>query len=800
MARRRWVLLALAAAAIVLVAGRAIASIYVEHGWYTSLGLPELAQANLAGALLLRGGSTLIATLFLFASVYGVRRSVVSLVLPRRVGDLEFGEEVPGRYLVATVAVLAIAVGSLLGIDGSHWPRFALGFEGLTFGDRDPYFEHDVGFYVGWLPAELLLFQWAQRLLLVTIFVTLLLYALTPSIRWRGRSLYVSEYVRRHLTLLGGVLLIVFAWAFRLESYQLLLDGSGVGGAFAPVDLQVRVPGGLVLAATSLAAGLLVMWAGVAGQVRLAFFAVTVMLLLTAIVRFVLPVAMRPGSARADAAYTETRDGFTRRAFGADQVVPVGAADSTFVVATVGDVAIWDAPALRRAIDGAAGVGWSATPGGVQAIVAQRGFVADGEMTPWTVTRIAGWTADPAGEPLALRPPAGEFPDVLAPVIAVDTAPRYRIVADPEGVLGAAPAGSGVSRLAHAWALQNFRILLGRQPSPAPRIVLRPQLRDRLAAVVPFFVQGDVARPAVAGDSLFWIVELYTASSTYPLSESLNLAGDERRYFQPAGHAVVNAATGIVRVVPVGAPDPVTRAWMARFPSLFVPPASLPPRVASTLMPHAEAARARALTFARLGRTAREAPPDRRHLVLEHGADSVVAGEMAPLILQGTPGLSVVVPVLNARDQVAGVVVTSGHGSASRWLPAGPQAPRWADVLDALRGADSTSARRDARPVRGRVRVIPTGEGLVFAQPTYIWPARGGPRLAGVATLSQSGARSAAVLDLGGAAPPSRVVDAAAMTPTAVYARLREALRRADGAAFGALLDTLGQVLGTQPR
>lgn len=801
MSRRRWVLVGLAAAAIILVAGRAVAMLRIEYGWFTALGLPALARANFAGAVLLRGGTTLLATLFLFANLYGVRRSVVSLVLPRQVGDLEFGEEVPGRYLVGVAATLAVAVGSLLGLDGAHWPQFELARAGVSFGERDPYFENDVGFYVGWLPAELLLFAWAQRLLLVTILVTVLLYALTPSIRWRGRSLYVSEYVRRHLTVLGGVLLLVFAWAFRLESHQLLLDGSGPGGIFASVDLQVRVPGTLVLAATSLAAGLLVIWAGFAGQVRLAFFAVSVMLLLSVIVRLVLPLALRPGDpVRAAQPFVETREGFTRRAFGADLVRPDTAGpDPTLVVSSARHVAVWDRAALRRAIDGAAGLGWLATPPGMLAVVAQRGFVEDGESAPWTVTRVAAWAADVTGEPVPAPPPGRETVEVLAPIVAVDTAPGYRIMSDPAGLVDGARVSSWGSRLAHAWALQNFRIL-GSLPAPAPTIVLRPQLRARVAAVAPFLVQGDASAPAVAGDSLFWIVPLYAGSRTYPLSEPLTFAGAEWRYFHPAGHAVVNAATGRVRVVPIDEPGPVLRVWIERFPELFVTASSLPRDVGDALMPHEEVARARALTFARLGPTARQAPSVRRHLVLEHGADSALAATIPPVMLRGAPGVSLIVPVLDDQDRVAGLVVTSGRGSESRWIPATDSTPAWGQVLDALRAVDSTAARRDARPVRGRIRVLPVGAGLVFAQPTYLWPARGGPLLASVSTVSREGANSAPGLQLPAATSTAQEAPAAPPSPRTIYRRMRSALRRGEWGTFGALLDTLGQVLDPPPR
>lgn len=802
MTPRRWVLVALAGAALVLVAGRALASLYVEHAWFDALGLPGLGRATLAGHLLLRGGTTLLATLFLFANLYVVRRSVVSVVLPRRVGDLEFGEELPGRYLAGAAALIALVVGSFLGVPSGAWPEFAIALDQVRFGERDPYLERDLGFYVAQLPAELILHGWARRVLLVSIALVVALYALTPSIRWRARTLYVSEYVRRHLTVLGGVLLLLFAWSFRLEGFTLLLEGSGIGGAFAAVDLQLRVPGAVVLAATAIATGAIVIWSGIAGHIRLAFLSVTVMLLLSVMLRYVLPAALRPDGdpARIEAPFLETRDNFSRRAFGGDRVAPLrpGLGDSAVHVTASQGIALWDAPALLRAVDGAAAVGWRRAGDQVHAVVAQRGFLAGGEETPWSVVEFPAWASDIAGAPLATGVGVPRSRDVVTPVIEPDSAPGYRVVRDDAAIVRGASPSRVATRIAHAWALQNFRLAMGGESVTDAVIVVRPQLAERIEAVAPFFVQGHDARPAVAGDTLFWLVELYTASATYPLSEPLQLRGAARRYFHPAGHAVVNSATGVVRIAAPGDPEPPVRSWMERFPELFVDAAQLPDGIVSALVPHSEAARARAIAFARHGPTAMDAPAARRHLAVEQGADSSLASGLTPMALTGRAGLSLTIPVVDANDRVAGIVVASGPDAATRWIPADSAGRTWAGVIDALRTADSTAGTRDARAVHGRIRVVPLPGTLAYAQPTYLWPGRGGPTLAGVTILTSSGTSTGRSLDsIGREALPSLPGAIPPAEPRALYLRMRDALRRGDWASFGAAFDSLGRALDT---
>ena len=105
MRARRWIVVAVTATAFLLVLGRVLSGWYVDAEWYAALGAAELWRAKAANLVLIRGGLFLVGTLFVFGNLYAVRYSVQSLVLPRRVGNLEIGEEVPGRVLVAVVAL-----------------------------------------------------------------------------------------------------------------------------------------------------------------------------------------------------------------------------------------------------------------------------------------------------------------------------------------------------------------------------------------------------------------------------------------------------------------------------------------------------------------------------------------------------------------------------------------------------------------------------------------------------------------------------------------------------------------------
>jgi hypothetical protein len=140
------------------------------------------------------------------------------------------------------------------------------------------------------------------------------------------------------------------------------------------------------------------------------------------------------------------------------------------------------------------------------------------------------------------------------------------IVSDPQLDVAGNRLGDGLSRLAYAWAYQSFELLSDSVPRRA-RLVTRRDVRTRVGALAPIFAQGGLVEPMFHADTLYWKLELYSASSDYPLSQRFVLAGEERTYFRHAGTALVNARTARVMIASDPAPDPITMQWMTSFPN-----------------------------------------------------------------------------------------------------------------------------------------------------------------------------------------------------------------------------------------
>ena len=823
MTPRRWLAAGAVLLALVLLLGRAYAGWYVEHEWYASLGALPMWRARFANTMLLKGGSFLVALAFAFLNLWGVRSSVVQLVLPRRVGDIELGEQVPARLLFLVTLGLAVVLALLLAWLQEDWLALAQVRYAGEFGHPETRFGVDYGYWMTWLPFEQGLYAWAVAVLLVTGAVVIFLYAMTPSLRWERGTLRVSTWVRRHLTVLGAVVLILLAWSYRLDAYALALHGSGRGpgneGAFVSVDQRWTEPATLGLALSSLSSAAVVLWAGWMRQTRVAVGTVLTLLVLSGIVRWAGPMIgpRLDGAARAEhaRAYANQRATFTRYAFGLDRVQRADtAAAPPWVNDPAHEVSAVDAAALERTVErthkaGQVRVGWQARPDGLWAMVVSAGD--GGPTAPWMASRAPAWV----GGPFIPRIPGAadgaltrDLP--LLPALVHDSAAGYTIVSDSQGQVTGGALASGWGRLMHAWAQQNPRIAMADLPGAFPRIVLVRDVRERVRALAPFLEQGRVLTPILHADTLYWAIDLYTASAGFPFSRHVQTAAmGELAFLRHAGVAFIHAYTGRVMLVATAVRDPVLRGWMAAFPELFTPIERVAPALLDALPPPVDWVETQAAQLAATGLPGEASVS--RHLPPIVAGDTLVAFAGPTLFMTGHGAdrvLSTSLALLDALDRVQGIVVgTGGRTPRTWWVPVRSPEARWGGVVDALARTTeplvaSGAIPRGERTIPGRITAIPTAEGPWFVQPQYLWPVTGAPAVSHVALWrggSASAARDLAAV-LRGARPDAPVEPRGSPAWQArvatLYNQMRVALKKGDWSAFGEAFETLGRLTG----
>jgi hypothetical protein len=807
---RRWIVILLAAVALTLVVGRWSSMVYAEWQWYDALGALPLYRSALAHQFAWRAGAVVVAFVFAFLNLYALRKSIVSLVLPRRLGNIEIGEAVSARLLLTFVAASAAILGLLLSSPTGDWTTFAFARIAEPFREIDPYLDRDLSFVMAWLPFEHNLYEWAGRTMLVVASLILLLYALTPSLRLRRGGFYVSAWCRRHLTVLAALGILLLAWRWRLEELTITsLPADAVEG-FGAFAQKVEMPMLAWIAVFTAVLAFVVLWAGWHGYGRVVAAAGLVATIGAPLARVSLPaLTMRTETAQQrledDRPFESTSRLFTRRAFGVDEIslraprtgIPTGP-----VLASSSPA--WDPAALiRTAIpvataDAHPAVAWSAAAGVLRATVVsgQRGG-----SRAWSAAAFDPTIADERGRALPALPSAAgvsspsNWPDLLV----YPGASGVTIVDDTSGHLPAPSFGTSVERIAHAWNQRSPRLVAFEPPAVRPRIVFERDVSSRIAALAPFLLLGPTISPLIRGDSLYWVAELYSTSRFYPLTRRLMFAGEARPYVHHAATAFVHAGTGRVMLVASAAPDAVMRTWMRRFPWLFRQPAEVPSEIWNARPPLIDWVALQATGLARTGMSDRP-PPVRYSLGTDNADADLFSAAPSSFVVDPTATrLGWGVPLIDAAGTVAGAVVrTTGTTGESVWIPAARD-DRWSDILDRLqRAADSAGVGRQRRsPRRGHVVTVPTTEGLIYLQAHYEWPTDAAPVLAGVAAVRDGVARAGAGVAeaLGMPAPAAAAGGAFRASVDALYRRMGDALRRGDWPAFGSAFSALGQLL-----
>ena len=816
---RRWLVLGIVAIAIVLLSGRVLSAWYVDYQWYAIQGATRLWRARAMDLVLLRGTAFLAVTIFAFANLFAVRRSVRSLRLPRRIGNLEFNEEVSARILNRSVVALAVVIGVVFALPHNDWMSVELLRTGVPFGETDPYFRLDLGTWLYQLPLEAGAHLWAMIVLLAVTLLVVFLYALTPSLRWEDGQLHVSGHVRRHLSALAGVLLVLLAWSYRLDAYGLLREGTGPLGALSAVDHRVGIPANLVLAMLATASALLVAWTGWMGQTRVAFVTITVMLLAALTVRQVIPAVggrfIIPADPEAqEQSYREIRNAYSRRAYAVDAIeraTPAEAAPS-FADALRG-ASLWDTEAMRRVIGGPrqgarpnGSTGWQGQDGRLVAFVLEQplGPQSAESLPAWGLTRVAADVTDDRGGPVTREDP--ELGRTLRGILVHDSATTYYVLSDTGHRIVARSLDSFTGRLAHAWHLQNPSLLSGRGQEPPVRVLLRRDVRERLAHLYPFFTQGRRVTPIVWRDSVFWALHLYATSNWYPLSGPQHLDGKEVRYVQLAGVAIVNGHTGRTTTITSPRAGPMAESWMLRFPELFSDPSAFDMSFLSRLPPPADGALIVAQALAQSGlRGEFEA---RAHLPASTGDSLYTPTDPAPWLNRATTSVSLAIPLLDPTEELRGVLVAPGGSDFRvRWIRSPTKDVRWSRLALALQAASDSfhGGERATRPLPGAIRIVPTADGFVAVQTQYVVRPDGTPQVL-VATIGRKDSASTGKTLMDAAGLPNPIVADLPMTAedfrrrvNALYESMREAMRRGDWSGIGAAYEALGRLLRSPP-
>ncbi len=287
--------------------------------------------------------------------------------------------------------------------------------------------------------------------------------------------------------------------------------------------------------------------------------------------------------------------------------------------------------------------------------------------------------------------------------------------------------------------------------TPDSRLLMRRNIRDRVAALAPFLT-FDSDPYLVVGDTgrLSWIIDAYTTSDTYPYSTHYNLGDNSVNYIRNSVKAVIDAYNGSVTFYVFDAADPILATYRAIFPSLFRDASLMPADLRRHVRYPEDIFTLQSQVYGLYHMTNPEVFFNREDLwtvATENGTDADGNQAVMPMkpnfVLMKLPSVASgvsgdreefveILPFTPANRNnligwIAGRCDGSDYGTAvvydfpkTRLVDGPQQIEARIDQNAQLSGQLTLWNQQGSHVLRGSLLVIPTGKALLYAEPIYL--------------------------------------------------------------------------------
>ncbi|HST04337.1 MAG TPA: UPF0182 family protein [Chloroflexia bacterium] len=327
---------------LVIIVPSLLAEAITDWMWFGSQDLADVYTTRLWLALAVFAGALIVGLVFLLANwMVALRASRPATLYEGQQDPMSRGT----MRWIAIIAAIVLAFFMALAVAG-EWPTILLYLKGGSFGQTDPLFHNDIGFYVFELPFYRLLRGWALVLLVMAAIGTALVYLASNyeqlSRRFTGQvtmgpggrrvvvnpvagpPIRLPQSVEVHMTILGAIFLLLLAVGYWLDRFDLLYSSRAVAYGAGYTDVNAKLPAITIMLVIALAMAVLLLinlrvrtWKLLAGALGLWLLAlIAVDNIYPAIIQ---QFVVKPSESQMETPYIENNIAATRAAFGLDK-------------------------------------------------------------------------------------------------------------------------------------------------------------------------------------------------------------------------------------------------------------------------------------------------------------------------------------------------------------------------------------------------------------------------------------------------------------------------------------------------
>ena len=230
---------------VVLPMGSQVLTLFTDALWFEEVGYSGVFTTILYLKAVLAVATTLAVALVLYVNLRLTapgRAAGIALIEESEVAQLpswSLIEPLYRRLRLPGCLVAGFLIGSQM---ASQWPTALRYWYGVPFGAAEPLFGRDVGFYVFSYPLLAGLAQLASLVTLLTLAAVAAVYVLSRAIRLTPRGLVITAWAKGHLLALGAAFLVLKAWGYGLDRYELLFSAGGAAFGASYSDVNASLP------------------------------------------------------------------------------------------------------------------------------------------------------------------------------------------------------------------------------------------------------------------------------------------------------------------------------------------------------------------------------------------------------------------------------------------------------------------------------------------------------------------------------------------------------------------------------
>ena len=580
---------------------RAVATFFTNYLWFDSVNLNSVWIKILLTKGALVGALSLLAFIFIFTNLrLAVRATPVMDIFE------SFESQDPlSRFRAWTNERFlryrlwgTIGLSLFLGAGASQlWEQVLLFLNQHSFGVTDPVFQADVSRYVFGLPLYRLFVSWGFQLVIFTSLIIILFFVATGALQLRqGRLPEVSSGAKAHLSVLLAFIAILKAFAYRLDSMELLYSPRGKVFGASYTDVIAHLPALNLLILISLFGAVLLLVNIKRRGWLLPATAISLWLAVSIIVGGLVPAAIQrfrvvPDELNKELPYVENHIDYTRLAYGLDSIEEKSFAASADLSQndisnnkqTVDNIRLWDPTVLaetysqlqeirayyalqevdvdRYRINGELtqvmvaareldqtnlpAVGWVNErlqyTHGFGVVFSPANNVASQGQPDFYVKGVPATTTVSELEVDQPRIYFGESADSVEYVVvnSLQDEVDYPLSTEGQSVAytnysgdGGVGIGSFFRRLGFALRYSELNLLISNQLSDDSKLIMERNIVSRVKKAAPFLYTDNDPYLALIDGNLFWIIDMYTVSDKYP-------------YAQPADTRRINENSGL---------------------------------------------------------------------------------------------------------------------------------------------------------------------------------------------------------------------------------------------------------------